>query len=79
MNDAISLDHTRNQWVDLGILTDVCMASPGTCGAAGGAVAFWMRITCCVYDNVDRGIISSLKSDMSKQNFRIYSSYRVLR
>ena len=41
---AILLNHTRKQWVDLGIHTEACITRPETCGEAGAAVAFWMRI-----------------------------------
>ena len=57
MNRAISLNHTRRQWVDLGILEDLCITRPETCGAIGAAVAFWMRIT--YSDSTYRGIMSS--------------------
>ena len=60
MNDAVSLNHTRSQWVDLGILQEACMPRLETSGVAGGAVVFWMRIT---HANVDprcwHGIIIS--------------------
>ena len=44
MQKALTLDYERNQGVNLGNRTDVCFAEPHTCGAAGGAVAFWIRI-----------------------------------
>ena len=55
INSGISLNHSRNQWVDLGILNDVCMTDPETCVAAGGAVAFWTRRH--LYDRQYRTII----------------------
>ena len=71
INDAISLNHTRSQWVDLGILTEACITRPETCGALGGAVAFWMRIDYNVEEGEYRGIISSADSD-EDQKFIIY-------
>ena len=69
INGAISLNHTRRQWVYLGILTTACIARPETCDAAGGAVAFWMRID--YNDDQYRGIISSGAGD-DDQSVRIY-------
>ena len=74
INGAISFVQTRKQWLDLGILDEACIAHPETCGAAGGAVAFWVRI------NHDRagGIVSSCKRDYTASHFRI-TSYTELR
>ena len=52
--------------MDLGVAETVCMALPDTCGAAGGAVALWMRIT--EPDLHFGGIMSSLSSG----NFTAY-------
>ena len=70
INGAISFVYTRKQWLNLGILDEACIARPETCGAAGGSVAFWVRI------NHDRagGIVSSSKYDYSASHFRITSS-----
>ena len=57
VNSAVSLDRTREQWVDLGIMEKACITRPETCGAAGGAVSFWIRI---VYGGINEpGVISS--------------------
>ena len=45
IGNAISLDHEKKQWIDLGIHTSLCMTRTETCGAAGGAVAFWFRLS----------------------------------
>ena len=51
------MDHTKRQWVDLGNLTEACIVRPETCGAEGGAVAFWIRRT---YSDAEyRGVLSS--------------------
>ena len=42
--------------MDLGILTEACITRPETCGAAGGALGFWMRR---IYGNTQREVISS--------------------
>ena len=47
VNGALNLDHTKSQWVDLGLHTDVCMTRPETCGAAGGAISLWVNVTYC--------------------------------
>ena len=47
MNFALTLDHTKKQWVDLGIHTEACMTRPETCGAAGGAISVWVKIRDC--------------------------------
>ena len=57
----MSLDHTKSQWVDLGDGGEACIIQPDTCGAAGGAVAFWARVT--YMDSHTRGIISSKSND----------------
>ena len=57
MNCAVSTDRTRSQWVDLGIHTEACMTRPETCGAAGGAINFWIRLIDCPDEG---GVISSL-------------------
>ena len=70
VNDAVSLDHTKSQWVDLGILEDACLARPETCGEAGGAgVVFWMRIS-YINTNYLPSVISSRK-DGSPTHFNI--------
>ena len=55
VNAALSLNHTRSQWVDLGIHTEACMTRPETCGAAGGAISVWLKVIACPFG----GIISS--------------------
>ena len=57
VNSALTLDHTKRQWVDLGVHTEACMTLPETCGAAGGAVSMWMKLMECP---ILCGIISSL-------------------
>ena len=44
VNEAVSLDRTRSQWIDLGIHTEACMTRPETCGAAGGAISLWVKL-----------------------------------
>ena len=61
MNKALSLNHTRSQWVNLGIHTEACMTRPHTCGTAGGPVSLWMRVTYCPDFG---GIVSSLSMDV---------------
>ena len=55
MNNAWTVDRTKNQWVDLGIHTEACMTRPETCGAAGGAISVWINLISCSHG----GIISS--------------------
>ena len=47
INSALSLDHTKRQWVDLGTHTEICMIRLETCGAAGGAISLWVRLNHC--------------------------------
>ena len=58
INDALSLDHTRRQWVNLGIL-QACIISPETCGEAGGAIAFWIKINYYPTSRVFLGFVAS--------------------
>ena len=44
VNCAWILNKTRNQWIDLGVHSEACMTQPETCGAAGGAISFWMYV-----------------------------------
>ena len=44
VNCAWILNKTRNQWIDLGTHSEACMTQPETCGAAGGALSFWMYV-----------------------------------
>ena len=57
VNKALTLDHTRSQWVDLGIHKQACMAQPETCGSAGGAISLWVKMVDCSTEPC--GIISS--------------------
>ena len=59
MNNSLSLDRTRSQWVDLGYNTNVCIALPEICGAAGGAISLWMKMMDC---SGYQGIISTHNS-----------------
>ena len=56
VNSALTLDHTKRQWVDLGFHTEDCMTQPETCGAAGGAISMRMRLIDCPTG----GIITSM-------------------
>ena len=57
---ALTLNHTKRQWVDLGIHTEACMTQPETCGAAGGAISMWLKL---LDSPSPSGIISSWSSD----------------
>ena len=56
MNNSLSLDGTRSQWLDFGYHTNACFSQPDICGAAGGAVSFWINVNDC---SDWQGIISS--------------------
>ena len=63
INNALTLDQMKSQWIDLGIHTDVCMTRPDTCGVAGGAISLWVKLTGdCIKQH---GIISSLTKQSS--------------
>ena len=79
INKAITLDHTKGQWVDLGILEEPCITRPETCGAAGAAVSVWLRWTVEQLSNI-AGIISSHASHNHRStHFIIASSFGGLR
>ena len=59
MNNAWTLDRSKNQWVDLGIHTEACMTQPETCGAAGGAISIWVNVIQC--GAIADGIVSSCR------------------
>ena len=69
---ALSLNRTQGtKWVDLGIHTEACMTRPETCGAAGGAVSVWVKVTECPGEiEGGIGIITSQSSDQ-KTGFSI--------
>ena len=41
----MSLNGSKVQWIDLGVHFEVCMVDPETCGAAGGAVSMWLKLS----------------------------------
>ena len=59
VNNALIVDRTKKQWVDLGIHTKACMARPETCGVAGDAMSLWIRVIDCPTIG---GIVSSYAS-----------------
>ena len=65
------MNRPRSQWVDLGILQEACNTRPETCGAAGGAVAFLMRIN--HDEGTFHGIISSVIRLPQTTGILIYS------
>ena len=89
VNSAITVDRTKSQWVDLlpvrtanpaqgtGPLEGPCLPRPDDCGAAGGAVAFWMRQT---DTSSSSGVISSRRKDGGvSSNFQVSYSGNTLR
>ena len=67
------MDRTKRQWVDLGMFKAACITHPETCGAAGGAVSFYMRVG--YYESGYWEIISSTKRGFT--GFRIYTTDKV--
>ena len=45
INHALSLDGYNGEWVDPGIQNETCIGRPETCGPAGAAVLFWIKVT----------------------------------
>ena len=67
---ALILNHTKNQWIDLGIHTEVCMTRPEICGAAGGAISLWLKL----FDSPSSGgIISSWVFDLTASTMHLLS------
>ena len=73
VNSALTLNHTRRQWIDLGIHPEVCMTQLDTCGAAGGAISLWLRVLDC---SDWAGVLSSRDSGTG---FQIYCRPPVMR
>ena len=67
------LNHTKSQWVDLGIQTEACMTWPETCGAAGGAISVFVNVIECPGLT---GIISSYAQNTSSQVMCTYDQIR---
>ena len=40
----MSLNRSREQWIDLGVHHGACMIDPETCGPDGGAISMWMKV-----------------------------------
>ena len=70
INSAVSTDRNLNQWIDLGIHTDVCITRPDTCGAAGGAVSLWLRLLDCGEGQLS-GLITSTPDSFGSTGFII--------
>ena len=72
---GLSFNHTKSQWVDLGINTEACMTRPETCGVAGGAISVWINVIDCA--PLD-GIVSSYQG-VGTTGIRIYCHYQNIR
>ena len=66
VNNALAMNQTRNQWIDLGVHPEACMTIPETCCAAGGAISFWLRIINCSHHG---GILTTIHE---VSGFRIF-------
>ena len=44
VNDGVSTNLAREDWINLGIHLEVCLTHPESCGAAGGAISLWFRL-----------------------------------
>ena len=69
VNSAWNLNHTRRQWIDLGIHTEVCITRPETC-TAGGAISLWVNIAESLPSTP--GIVSSGSALMKKTAMEIF-------
>ena len=63
VQNALSLNFWKRQWIDLGVLKEVCIARPDNCWATGAALTFWMRVT--YRESWKRGAISSIAASAS--------------
>ena len=72
---AWTVDRTRRQWIDMGIVTGACMLSPASC-TAGGAISFWLNIpdAATLPGEIRRGILQSYLSS-NQQGIGFYFSY----
>ena len=86
INSALTLDHTRSQWVDLKIHTEACMTRMD-CGAAGGAISVWVSVnectgTCGVISSSDRSTSTSFLMYLFSTGLRygllLYITYYIL-
>ena len=59
VNQAVTLNNTFEQWVDLGVLPEACITRPETCSAAGAALSFWLKVTGHDSEGTTIGILSS--------------------
>ena len=69
VNSAWTLNHTRRQWIDLGIHTEVCITHPETC-TSGGAISLWVNIAKGLTSRP--GIVSSGSHHMKKTAMEIF-------
>ena len=56
---AVSTDASRGRLIDLDIHTEACITTM-TCGAGGGAVSLWAKVTTCSTE----GIITTTPHDI---------------
>ena len=73
VNSALTLNHTRRKWIDLGIHTEVCITHPETCGAAGGAISLWVNIAEGLTSTPE--IVSSRSQQTRRTAIEIYVYY----
>ena len=76
----MSTNHSRQQWINLGIHTEACMTDPVTCGAAGGTIALWLRMVNC---SVNGAVVTTTErggtgSDIGCTRTKIYTGTGVV-
>ena len=65
--------------MDLGVLENTCLPQPQTCGVAGGAIAFWMKLDeTSGGEGILHGVITSFRKipmgGMEETGFNIRAS-----
>ena len=64
----VRVNHTQYQWVDLGDLSQACIAIPETCDTQGGTLSVWVRVYDC---HAHSAVIGSASTKVEQTNFMI--------
>ena len=73
-NNAVKLDATLREWLDLGIHTEACLTQPDTCSSTGGSVSMWIKIGPSTYT----GIITTKQNSQNVRGFNLDAQYNYI-
>ena len=71
IGNAVRLDASQRQWIDLGIHTEVCLTRPDRC-TIGGAVSFWIKL---IGTETYTGLLSTKESSGDIRVFTVVKTF----